>query len=160
MCCLASPPSSCSASSSGVLDVRPAPAFMRFCDGLIIFAGLIMIVQSVRAGHTHADGAHSLTAGIGLLPCPLTISVLGFAWTQSSAVMVGLVLLSLGLGNSVDDWLGGLAGNPGATRDGGRIGTAHSGVEPWCACGAGTSGPADRWHRTDHGMAAGLIKPT
>ena len=80
---------------------RGSPAFTAFGYGLIIFAGLIMIVQSFRAGHTHTDGAHSLTAGIGLLPCPLTISVLGFAWTQSSAVMVGLVLLSLGLGISL-----------------------------------------------------------
>ena len=40
----------------------------------------------------HHDGVHALTAGVGLLPCPLTISVLGFAWTQGSAVMVGLVL--------------------------------------------------------------------
>ena len=43
----------------------------------------------------------SLVAGMGLLPCPLTISVLGFAWTQSSALMVGLVLTSLALGISL-----------------------------------------------------------
>jgi ABC-type nickel/cobalt efflux system permease component RcnA len=42
-----------------------------------------------------------LTAGIGLLPCPLTISVLGFAWLQGSALMVGVVLVSLALGVSL-----------------------------------------------------------
>lgn len=36
-----------------------------------------------------------------LLPCPLTVSVLGFAWAQSSAVMVVFVLLSLALGISL-----------------------------------------------------------
>jgi hypothetical protein len=48
-------------------------------------------------GPVHA----ALTTGIGLLPCPLTISVLGFVWAQSPAVMVGLVLLSLALGISL-----------------------------------------------------------
>ena len=59
-----------------------------------------MLVQSLRPGSGH-DGAHALTAGVGLLPCPLTISVLGFAWAQSSAAMVGLVLASLALGISL-----------------------------------------------------------
>ena len=66
--------------------------------GLIVLAGLMMLVQSLRVSANTHDGAHALTAGIGLLPCPLTISVLGFAWAQSSAAMVGLVLLSLALG--------------------------------------------------------------
>ena len=43
---------------------------------------------------------HALTAGVGLLPCPLTISVLGFAWTQGTAAMVSSVLFSLALGIS------------------------------------------------------------
>jgi nickel/cobalt exporter len=80
---------------------RGSPAFTAFGYGLIMVAGVIMIVQSLRSGPTHADGTHSLTAGIGLLPCPLTISVLGFAWTQGSTVMVGLVLVSLALGISL-----------------------------------------------------------
>ena len=79
---------------------RNSPGFTAVGYGLIIFAGLIMLVQSLRSTSTH-DGAHALTAGIGLLPCPLTISVLGFAWAQSTATMVGLVLLSLALGISL-----------------------------------------------------------
>lgn len=39
-----------------------------------------------------------LTGGIGLLPCPLTISVLGFAWVQGTAIMVMVVLAGLALG--------------------------------------------------------------
>lgn len=77
---------------------RSSPGFTAFGYGLIIVAGLVMIGQSLRPSHSHVDGTSALTAGIGLLPCPLTISVLGFAWTQSSAVMVGLVLVSLALG--------------------------------------------------------------
>jgi len=57
----------------------------------------MMLIQSLRpAGHPHSG--HALTAGVGLLPCPLTISVLGFAWVQSTAPMVALVLLSLTAG--------------------------------------------------------------
>ena len=71
---------------------------MVFGYALIIVAGLVMLVQSVRPGHAHDDGARTWTAGIGLLPCPLTNSVLGFAWIQGSALMVGLVLVSLAIG--------------------------------------------------------------
>jgi ABC-type nickel/cobalt efflux system permease component RcnA len=60
-----------------------------------------MLVQSLRSETGAHGGAYTLTAGIGLLPCPLTISVLGFAWAQSSGVMVGLVLVSLALGISL-----------------------------------------------------------
>jgi nickel/cobalt transporter (NicO) family protein len=64
---------------------------------LIALTGLMMLAQSLRpAGHQ--NGVHALTAGVGLLPCPLTISVLGFAWLQSTAPMVALVLLSLAVG--------------------------------------------------------------
>jgi ABC-type nickel/cobalt efflux system permease component RcnA len=59
---------------------RVSPMFMIIGYGLIIAAGIVMLVQSLRPGHTTQDSAHALTAGIGLLPCPLTISVLGFAW--------------------------------------------------------------------------------
>lgn len=57
-----------------------------------------MLIQSLRPTHAAHDGAGALTAGIGLLPCPLTISVLGFAWAQGTAAMIGLVLLSLASG--------------------------------------------------------------
>ncbi len=80
---------------------RGSPAFTAFGYALIIAAGIVMVFQSVRPAHAHNDGAHTLTAGIGLLPCPLTISVLGFAWVQGSSLMVGMVLISLALGISL-----------------------------------------------------------
>jgi nickel/cobalt transporter (NicO) family protein len=79
---------------------RPSPTFTAVGYGLIVLAGMMMLAQSLRFGSGH-DGTRALTAGIGLLPCPLTISVLGFAWAQSSAAMVGLVLLSLACGISL-----------------------------------------------------------
>jgi nickel/cobalt exporter len=79
---------------------RPSPAFTATGYGLIVLAGLMMLVQCLRPGSGY-NGTHALIGGVGLLPCPLTISVLGFAWAQSSAVMVGLVLLSLALGISL-----------------------------------------------------------
>jgi nickel/cobalt exporter len=76
---------------------RPSTGFSLAGYALIGLAGAMMIVQSLRpTGHPH--DAHALTAGVGLLPCPLTISVLGFAWVQSTASMVALVLLSLTAG--------------------------------------------------------------
>jgi len=80
---------------------RGSPSLTAFGYALIIVAGLLMLYQSVRPTQSHSDGAHTLTAGIGLLPCPLTISVLGFAWIQGSTLMVGLVLVSLALGISL-----------------------------------------------------------
>lgn len=80
---------------------RGSPTVTAFGYGLIIIAGVVMLYQSVRPVHAHHDGGHALTAGIGLLPCPLTISVLGFAWIQGSVLMVGLVLVSLALGISL-----------------------------------------------------------
>lgn len=80
---------------------RSSPTFTLVGYGLIVLSGVIMIVQSLRNDPTHSDGAHALTAGIGLLPCPLTISVLGFAWTQSSEFMIVITLVSLALGISL-----------------------------------------------------------
>lgn len=81
---------------------RASPSFTVLGYVLIIVAGLLMIWQSLRPGAAHReDHGHTLVAGIGLLPCPLTISVLGFAWSQSSSPMVALVLLSLALGISL-----------------------------------------------------------
>jgi ABC-type nickel/cobalt efflux system permease component RcnA len=80
---------------------RNPPTFTAIGYGLIVLAGVVMLVQSLRpAGGAHGS-AVALTAGISLLLCPLTISVLGFAWAQSSAAMVVLVLLSLALGISL-----------------------------------------------------------
>jgi len=83
------------------LSGRGSPVFTVVGYGLIVLAGLVMIMQSLRPAHSHLDAAHSLTVGIGLLPCPLTISVLGFAWVQGSAAMVAVVLVSLALGISL-----------------------------------------------------------
>ncbi len=81
---------------------RGSPGFTAFGYGLIVLAGAMMLYQSVRPSqdHTH-DGSRAMIAGMGLLPCPLTISVLGFAWLQSSGIMVGLMLISLALGISL-----------------------------------------------------------
>lgn len=79
---------------------RPSPTFMIAGYALIIIAGAVMLIQSLKPAHAAHDGVHALTAGVGLLPCPLTISVLGFAWVQGTAAMVGLVLFSLALGIS------------------------------------------------------------
>lgn len=73
---------------------RGSPTFTVLGYGLIILAGAVMLLQSLRP----PTGAHALTGGIGLLPCPLTISVLGFAWVQGTAMMVAVVLVALALG--------------------------------------------------------------
>lgn len=80
------------------LTGRGSPTFTVLGYGLIIVAGALMLFQSVRPASAGHDGAHVLTGGIGLLPCPLTISVLGFAWVQGTAVMVMVVLAGLALG--------------------------------------------------------------
>ena len=80
------------------LSGRGSPMFAVVGYGLIALAGFAMIMQSLHPARVHSDAAHSLTAGIGLLPCPLTISVLGFAWVQSNWFMVTVVLVSLALG--------------------------------------------------------------
>jgi nickel/cobalt transporter (NicO) family protein len=76
---------------------RPSAAFGLAGYAFIGLAGLMMVVQSRRSA-AHPHSAHALTAGVGLLPCPLTISVLGFAWVQSTAPLVALMLLSLTAG--------------------------------------------------------------
>lgn len=48
---------------------RGSRLFTVFGYGLIILAGLIMHIQSIRGSHAHHDGANGLTTGIGLLPC-------------------------------------------------------------------------------------------
>jgi ABC-type nickel/cobalt efflux system permease component RcnA len=121
---------------------RGPPAFTVFGYGLIVLAGLMMIVQSLRTGHT-PDGTHSLTAGIGLLPCPLTISVLGFAWSQSSAGMVGLVLVALASG---------IALTIGAVALGAILGRRSLGA----ALGAWLPS-LERWSRIIQGLAGALI---
>lgn len=110
---------------------RSSPAFTRAGYGLIVLSGVIMIVQSLRGGDSHSDGAHALTAGIGLLPCPLTISVLGFAWTQSSAQMVGLTLVSLALGISLTIGMVALLAILARRGLGAAVGNYLPGLERW-----------------------------
>ena len=76
------------------MTARGLPLFAVTGYGLILLAGLLMIWQSVRPSGAGSH-PHMLTAGVGLLPCPLTITVLGFAWAQSAAAMIVLVLISL-----------------------------------------------------------------
>jgi ABC-type nickel/cobalt efflux system permease component RcnA len=80
------------------MTARGSPVFTALGYGLIVVAGAILLWQSVRAPHDHHDGTAALTAGVGLLPCPLTISVLGFAWLQGHPVTVGVMLVCLALG--------------------------------------------------------------
>lgn len=77
---------------------RPSPAFLMVGYGLIVFSGVVMLVQSLRPMHSKDSGLYALTGGVKLLPCPLTISILGFAWAQGTMAMVGLVLCSLAFG--------------------------------------------------------------
>jgi ABC-type nickel/cobalt efflux system permease component RcnA len=76
---------------------RGSPFFAVTGYCLILFAGAVMVIQSLRPMRTDAR-PHALTLGIGLLPCPLTISVLGFAWAQADGIMVIVVLIALATG--------------------------------------------------------------
>jgi ABC-type nickel/cobalt efflux system permease component RcnA len=80
-----------------VMTARGCPIFLLVGYGLILLAGAIMIFQSMR-GNPGEGHPHVLTAGIGMLPCPLTITVLGFAWAQGVGPMVAVVLVSLAAG--------------------------------------------------------------
>ena len=80
-----------------VMTSRGSPIFTLVGYGLILIAGAIMIFQSVRPS-TGEGHPHVLTAGIGMLPCPLTITVLGFAWAQGAGPMVAVVVLALAAG--------------------------------------------------------------
>jgi ABC-type nickel/cobalt efflux system permease component RcnA len=76
---------------------RGSPVFAITGYGLIASAGALMIFQSLRPTSSGAQ-PHVLTVGIGLLPCPLTISVLGFAWAQGAGTMTAVVLFTLAAG--------------------------------------------------------------
>ena len=110
---------------------RGSPGFTIIGYGLIVVAGLYMIVESFRHGHTHGDGSHALTAGMGLLPCPLTISVLGFAWTQASLGMIGLVVVALALGISLTIGLVALGAIGGQRLLGSATASVLPGLNRW-----------------------------
>lgn len=82
-------------SKDGNLATGVRARFTVFGYALIVFAGLIMLWQSFRPSHEHSHGSGTITAGIGLLPCPLTISVLGFARIQGTTAMAGFILIAL-----------------------------------------------------------------
>lgn len=120
--------------------VRNSPTFTAIGYGLIVLAGVIMVVQSLRTSHAHGDGAHALTAGIGLLPCPLTISVLGFAWTQSNSWMVLVVLVSLAVGIALTIGLVALAAIVGRRMMGLALANYLPGLERWSRVVQGAAG--------------------
>jgi ABC-type nickel/cobalt efflux system permease component RcnA len=84
-------------SQTPLMTGRGSPFFLVTGYGLILVAGIVMLVQSLRPASTAAH-PHVLTLGVGLLPCPLTISVLGFAWAQASGPSVMIVLMALAAG--------------------------------------------------------------
>lgn len=110
---------------------RGPPSFTVLGYGLIIVSGALMIWQGLQRGPSHSDGAGPLTAGIGLLPCPLTISVLGFAWTQASLAMLAVVLVSLSLGIATTIGLVALAAILGRQRIGAALEAHLPDLERW-----------------------------
>lgn len=84
-------------SQAPIMTARGSPFFAASGYGLILFAGALMVFQGLRPVAVGAH-PHLLTAGIGLLPCPLTITVLGFAWAQGADLMIAVVLIALAMG--------------------------------------------------------------
>ena len=76
---------------------RGSPTFTVLGYCLIIVAGAVMLFQSVRSASFGHDGAHLLTGGIGLLPCPLRLCP-RLRLDQGTVVMVAVVLVALALG--------------------------------------------------------------
>jgi nickel/cobalt exporter len=125
------------------LSGRGTPWFTVLGYGLIILAGVLMLWQSLRPSRAHDHGTGTITAGIGLLPCPLTISVLGFAWIQGTAAMVGLVLMALTLGIATTIGLVALAAVMSRHFVGKTLGRHLLGI--------------NRWGRIIQGAAGGVI---
>ncbi len=143
---------------SPLLFGRPSPSFTAVGYGLIVLAGLIMLVQSLRSSRgQHGDGGHALTAGIGLLPCPLTISVLGFAWSQSSMAMVALVLVSLGLGISLDHRTGCTCRRSCTSRIGCSACFTFAGARSLVAHYSGNGRGTDHGNRNLHDRSVALL---
>ncbi len=123
------------------LSGRGSPWFTIFGYGLIVFAGLLMLWQSVRprGDHEHHHTG-AITLGIGLLPCPLTISVLGFAWMQGTPMMVLLVLIALTLGIATTIGLVALIAITSRRLAGAALTTHVHGFERWGRLLQGTAG--------------------
>lgn len=125
------------------LSGRGSPWFTVFGYGLIVFAGLIMLWQSVRPSHEHhLHHTGTITLGVGLLPCPLTISVLGFAWIQGTPMMVLLVLIALTLGIATTIGLVALAAITSRRLAGAALATQVHSFERWGRVLQGTAGAA------------------
>ena len=125
------------------LSGRGSPWFTIFGYGLIVFAGLIMLWQSLRQSHEHHHHqTGAITLGIGLLPCPLTISVLGFAWIQGTPVMVVLVLISLTLGIATTIGLVAVAAITSRRLAGAAVAKRVYGLERWTRVLQGLAGAA------------------
>ncbi len=82
---------------SPLMTGRNSPFFAVTGYSFILIAGAVLLVQSLRPVPS-ISRPHALTLGVGLLPCPLTITVLGFAWAQSDGAMVVVVLVALAAG--------------------------------------------------------------
>lgn len=125
------------------LSGRSSPWFTIFGYGLIVFAGLIMLWQSLRQSHEHHHHhTGAITLGIGLLPCPLTISVLGFAWIQGTPVMVVLVLISLTLGIATTIGLVAVTAIASRRLAGAAVAKRVHGLERWARVLQGLAGAA------------------
>jgi nickel/cobalt exporter len=123
------------------LSGRGSPWFTIFGYGLIVFAGLIMLWQSLRQSHQqHHHHTGAITLGVGLLPCPLTISVLGFAWIQGTPMMVLLVLIALTLGIATTIGLVAVAAIASRRLAGAAVATHVSGLERWSRVLQGLAG--------------------
>lgn len=109
--------------------------------GLILVVGAVMLVQSLRPASAAAR-PHTLALGVGLLPCPLTISVLGFAWAQSGGAMVLVVLVALAAGIALT--IGAVALFAIVVRRFAGYALAHhlSGLDRWARAAQGVAGAA------------------
>jgi nickel/cobalt transporter (NicO) family protein len=125
--------------ASASITGRAPPSVTAIGYALIIAAGLLMLAQSLRPAFKGMS-AGALTAGIGALPCPLTISVLGFAWAQASAGMLVLVLVSLALGIALTIGTVALAAIVARGTVGAALGTGFSGLETGARIAQGLAG--------------------
>ena len=80
------------------LSGRGEPVVTTLGYGLVALAGALMVLQAFRPRGTSHHAAFTITAGIGVLPCPLTITVLGFALAQASMAHAAILLMALALG--------------------------------------------------------------
>ncbi|KZD06201.1 hypothetical protein [Oceanibaculum pacificum] len=80
------------------LSGRGEPMVTTLGYGLVALAGALMVLQAFRPHDASRPTAFTITAGIGVLPSPLTITVLGFALAQASMAHAAILLMALALG--------------------------------------------------------------